>query len=250
MAHGRLWTEEEEDLLAEYWGKFKLKLIAQKLNRTEKAVLMRGYQLGLGARKDAQGHLTIRGLAKICSVEGKTIKNIWIKNGLKCKKIDVKTRNGRMTQIIIDDFWKWAEKHKELVNFAKIERHMLLPEPEWFLAEREKDKIEIPKQYNQKWNKYEDSKLLNYLKMGLNYDEIAEKMNRTARAIVRRKERLVSKEVMQKTKHQKLWKESEIEQLIKLKEQGATYKEIANELNRTLDSVRGQARKLRRENVC
>lgn len=245
LSNGKLWTDEEEEIIGDNWGRYSVDFISKKLGRTERAVIAKGYALGLGPRKDAQGKLTMPVLAKICSVSANTVKT-WTEKGLKFKKTAIKANDkSRIITIKIDDFWKFAEKNKELINFAKIERLMLMPEPKWFREEREKDKRKIPSRHKEIWNKYEENRLVAYIKMGFNNEEIAIKMNRTTMAIKRRKTSIEKKKNGLKTREQKKWTEIETKKLIKLKEKGLCNKEIGKKLNRSRASVEGKYKALR-----
>ena len=54
----------------------------------------------------------------------------WInKFDLPCKKVELDV----YTRYSIDpvEFWKWAETHKDVINWKKYERGTLFPEPSW-----------------------------------------------------------------------------------------------------------------------
>ncbi|MRC75110.1 helix-turn-helix domain-containing protein, partial [Bacillus thuringiensis] len=37
----------------------------------------------------------------------------------------------RQYYISVDEFWKWAYEHKNLIVFSRVKRDALLPEPAW-----------------------------------------------------------------------------------------------------------------------
>jgi hypothetical protein len=181
----RYWTEEEIQYLEENVGKIKVSTIAQNLNRTENAVLVKMKRLGLSNTKEQLGLLTIGGLAKLLKVDPNTVRG-WVKNhGLPChKKV---TRNQKRFYFIDPtDFWIWAEKHKEKIDFSKIEKHSIAPEPEWVDKERTKKKTTNYKS----WTTYEIRVMVDLLKNGANYKTVGEKLQRSPISIERKFKRL------------------------------------------------------------
>lgn len=47
--------------------------------------------------------------------------------------------NRPVMMIRIDDFWKWAEKHQDLLDFSNYELNMLGAEPSWVPVKRRRD---------------------------------------------------------------------------------------------------------------
>ncbi|PWX17697.1 hypothetical protein CYK65_14070 [Clostridium perfringens] len=117
---GRRWTENDIEALCEMVGKYKIKTIAKRLDRTDLAVINKITKLRLGGGVSNAEGITINKLAQACCVgEGKVRR--WIGKGLKAKKC-IKYRSGSYTFIKIDDFWRFAFSNKELIDFSKIEK--------------------------------------------------------------------------------------------------------------------------------
>lgn len=49
-------------------------------------------------------------------------------------------RHCRFKIIYIDDFWKWAEENKSLLDFSKMQPYCFGAEPDWVKVKRENDK--------------------------------------------------------------------------------------------------------------
>ena len=103
----------------------------------------------------------------------------WIKrHGLPYKKRI--TRKSKSFYLIDSSgFWKWAERHKDKVQFSNIDSQVLLPEPDWIEEERLKDQHIVKKRKYQYWTTKEDLRLLELRKKGLTYAGIGERMNRS-----------------------------------------------------------------------
>jgi hypothetical protein len=181
----RYWTKEEIQYLEENVGRLKISTIAKNLNRTENAVLVKMKRLGLSNTKEQLGLLTIGGLAKLLKVDPNTVRG-WVKNhGLPCiKKV---TRNRKRFYFIDpNNFWLWAENHKEKIDFSKIEKHSIAPEPEWVDKERTPKKTTNYKS----WTTYEIKVMVNLLKKGATYKTVGEKLQRSLISIERKYKRL------------------------------------------------------------
>lgn len=185
----REWTIDEIKYLKEHIGVHKICTIAQKLGRSYTSVIVKMKRLGLSNTKLQTGFLTIGELAEVLKVERNTVKWWITKHGLPYKKRV--TRKSRSFYFIDTfDFWEWAEKHKEKVQFSKMESLVLLPEPHWVNEERRMEK-QIKKKKNYKyWTTKEDQRLLELRKKGLKYAEIGQKMNRSSLSVERRFKRL------------------------------------------------------------
>src|SRR5699024_11688278 len=84
------------------------------------------------------------------------------------------------------DFWKWFFNHQERVDFLKIEKHVLPPEPAWVEAARA---IKREKTYRN-WTTLEESLLIDYVTKKKPLAEIAKKLNRSLYSIERKYYRL------------------------------------------------------------
>ena len=183
------WNTEEIEYLKEHIGAHKLAIIASNMGRSYESVRIKMNRLGMSNTKSQTGLVTMGELAKLLKVERNTVKGWVERHGLPCmKKV---TRNSKRFYFIHpSDFWKWAEIHKEKVQFSNIDSQVLLPEPAWVDMERRKDKQIVKKKGYQYWTMKQDHRLLELRKKGLTYSEIGERMNRSSISIERRYKRI------------------------------------------------------------
>lgn len=187
--HNRLWTPEEVQILYDFAGTMSYEAIAKKVKRTAWAVERKYEKLGYANQKENLGALSKNMLAEILKVDHKVIAR-WHENyGLPIQHRDIKSAKNKKYKtwfIFAEEFWAWAEQHKDLVNFARIEPKTLLPEPAWVDEERKKH---VAKHKSQ-WTSEEDEILLHmYYKQGIPQKQIALRLNRTVNSIESRIER-------------------------------------------------------------
>ena len=186
---GRKWTAAEEKYLENWWGRSTSAAIAGHLGARleslwdsksaakpqtadgkikdfgaaprERAIIAKGYKLRLGPQIDADGTLSLRALMTAlgyCDATdnylGATRK--WIAEGL---PVVYKPRS-KMTfyRIRLDSFWRWAEQHRNVLNFARFAEGALGEEPDWVRAKRARD-ANAPKNHGCAWTPHEDALL-------------------------------------------------------------------------------------------
>lgn len=91
--------------------------------------------------------------------------------------------------IDIEDFWKWAEKNKSLLDFSRFDKYTLGAEPDWVDEKRKADfkKLQLHGQHNAAWTKAEDDRLRYLLeKNRYTYSELAQELRHSEGAIKRR----------------------------------------------------------------
>ncbi|HIS27890.1 MAG TPA: DNA-binding protein [Candidatus Avamphibacillus intestinigallinarum] len=181
----RIWTREEEEYLMENIGTYKLDTLASHLNRTPVSVELKMKRMGIGNTRKQVGLLTMGELAHCIQVDRNTVKHWAEHHGL--PYIKRKTKQKR-TFYFVDttDFWKWAFEHQDRVDFSKIEKHVLPPEPTWVDAARA---IKREKTYRN-WTTLEESLLIEYVTKKKPLTEIAKKLNRSLYSIERKYYRL------------------------------------------------------------
>lgn len=140
------------------------------------------------------------------------------------------------------------EKNKHMIDFSKVERLSLGPEPEWVEKKRKADqikKLRVPKPHNTPWSKDDEAKLIWMLKQfKYTYPEIATELNRTQGAVKRRIYDLGLKaRPVRLPNHNKYTKEDE-RIIVEMLEKGYCFEEIANRLNRSSLGVRGKAERM------
>jgi transposase len=128
-------------------------------------------------------------LAKCLQIDVHTIYN-WIqKKRLPYKITKAKTR--KFIGIDVLAFWKWAEQNKELLNFSKIPRNTLIPEPDWVKKQKRYDYSNRPKHENKKWTEEEDARLwYMFYEEGRTQQEIGQLIGRSRHGVQRRLNRL------------------------------------------------------------
>lgn len=185
----RVWTKEEYEYLEASWGERSLPYIAKKLNRSENAIKIKVQRLNLGSFLESGEYITLNQL--VIAVKGTNsglsyISKSWGKErGLPIHSKRVGQNRFRI--VYLNDFWKWAEKNKSFINFAKMEPLVLGKEPEWVAEQRKKDFEAFGLQRKDVWTPYEDSRLRILLKQQkYGYAELSQILYRSAGAIQRR----------------------------------------------------------------
>ena len=140
MKKRRYWTDEEDNYLLDKAGSVSSQAMADNLGRTKIAVDTRMYKLGIGDIRVATGMITANQLSNIVNIDDKTV-YMWIReSGLKATHKRIRDK-GKFFLIKPSDFWEWADKNRNRINFSKIEPKILLPEPEWFEEQRRRPGI-------------------------------------------------------------------------------------------------------------
>lgn len=241
LANNRRWTKEEVNYLFEQWGTVNIKTISKKLDRTEKAVYNKAFKLGLGKQIESGEYVTVNQLFKALGYESfdSTKRESWIKN----RKFPVKyktLRERKFKVIYIDDFWKWAEKNKNFVDFSKFTRYGLGKEPSWVEDKRQNDILEKSKYKKCKWTQKEDEYLIFLVnQFKYTYQEISQLTGRTVGAINRRLVCLNVKSRPIKAYTHNKWTEEEIRVVDDLILSGAGYQIMSEKLGRSSKSIAG-----------
>ncbi|MFA1822262.1 DNA-binding protein [Virgibacillus oceani] len=186
-----VWSKEEIQYLKDSVGTLKITTIAKNLGRSYVSVQLKMKRLNIYNTKIQSGLLTMNELAIILGVDRKTIEGWVVRHGLKYKKRVTKEKR-QFSFISSEDFWEWAVKHKDKVQFKDIEPNLLVPEPSWVNLERKRefDQLIIKKRDYQVWSMREEQELLSLRKEGYTYKKIGEMMNRSSVSVQRRYSRL------------------------------------------------------------
>ncbi|EPS48169.1 phage protein [Clostridium botulinum CFSAN002367] len=173
--------------LEEKWGAKSIKAIARKLNRSEWAVRMKAYKMGLGDPKLSIDGITINQLSKAIGVHYQSIMRNWVEQyGFPVKnKVLINESIAYATQ---NDFWEWAKDNKNLIDFSRIEENILGKEPQWVKEKRRIDILANNKSRNKRpWTDSEIEKLISLLKTyNFTYADIAERLGRSQSAVKRK----------------------------------------------------------------
>ena len=241
------WTKAEEDYLQDKWGTVSIKGLSKALGRSENAVVVRAQRLGCGAHLAGDTRISLHQLmlALYGGVNmGSYTSNRLIREGLPVKWHIVK--NNRFRVIDIDDFWKWAEENKSILDFSRFEKYTLGAEPEWVDIKRKADfeKLQKHGEHNAAWTSAEDNKLRHILDKGTyTYTDLARELRHSEGAVKRRilDLKIDKRPVMVPSRK---WTEEEIETLCKMVDQGYDFTLIAEKLNRTALATRGKYERL------
>lgn len=181
----RYWTQKEINFIKENLGTMKVPTMAQHLNRTETAVLLKMKRLGLSNTKSFTGQLTMHELSNLLKIDSKSV-NLWMKNhGLKFTK--KATRNTKQFYFIKpEDFWDWALHNKERVDFSKIEPNAIVPEPEFVREERGNSKSTNYKS----WTTKEINIMFGLISSGNTFSDVGKRLDRSSTSIEKKYYRL------------------------------------------------------------
>ena len=148
-----------------------------------------------------------------------------------------------MKVVDYEDFWKWAEKHKQLIDFSRVEKNILGPEPDWVDVKRGADKI--GKRKSSRWTKEDDLKLRGMVNSyKYTYPEIARALGRTEGAVKRRLNELgIKARPLRLDNHTKYTKEEE-EIIIDMYSKGYRIETIAERIGKSALGVRGKLERL------
>lgn len=238
MGVNRHWTNDEKDFLAEMWRIVSVKKIRQKLGRSESSILNQKSRLQLGAFLDNGEYITYQQLIKTISGNSYFATSRIKNRGLPVKY--KKVNNCRFKIIYLKDFWKWAEDNRAFLDFSRIERFSLGPEPAWVEAQRNADNLKKCAVKTTPWTADEDKYLCDMLKTySYSYNEIANALNRTEGAVVRRMSTLGIKYRPLKAENHRKWTNEEKELLHKMIIQGYSYVTIAEKIGRGQKAVQG-----------
>lgn len=176
--------QREIKFIQDNLGSMSLESIAKKLGKDVNAVQKNLYKYtGSTNTRQHTGMVTAGEMAKAFKVDRNTVVG-WIeRHNLSCVK-KITNRQRRFTFIDIDVFWQWAETNKERIDFSKLMRHALPPEPIWVAQERNKK----PKKSNYKaWTVQEEKRLIALVEVGKNFKDITKILERSSVSAVEKK---------------------------------------------------------------
>ena len=241
------WTKAEENYLQDKWGTVSIKGLAKVLGRSENAVVVRAQRLGCGAHLAGDTRVSLHQL--MLAIYGGVNMGSYTSNRLIREGLPVKwhiVKNNRFRVIDIDDFWKWAEKNKSILDFSRFEKYTLGAEPDWVDIKRKADfeKLQKHGEHNAAWTSAEDNRLRYLLDKGTyTYTDLARELRHSEGAVKRRILDLKIDKRPVRVPSRK-WTEEEIETLCKMVDQGYDFTLIAEKLNRTALATRGKYERL------
>lgn len=239
---GKRWTKEDEAYLEDRWGNTSIKAIANRLERSENAVIVRAQRIGLGAFLEAGDYVTWNQLSIALGYGAADTYKMksWVRNrGFPIRTKRVKNNTFRI--VYLEEFWEWAEKNRSFLNFSKFEPYALGAEPEW-VEEKRKQDILSERQYRKTpWTKSEDHRLeILVKKQRFSYREIAEKLNRTEGAVMRRLLDLNIKDRPLRADNHIKWTDREFQRLGQMLVDGLNYEQMSDILGKSAKAIRGR----------
>ncbi len=135
--NGKHWTKEEIELLESLYGTYSYNVLSKKLDRSPKSIECKKQKLSLGKIIEATEYINSNELGRALKRNPCTIRK-WIKeNGLPCSKRVLKLER-KFYRIDVKEFWRWAKKNNDLMDWDRYEIGNLPNEPKWILEEKKK----------------------------------------------------------------------------------------------------------------
>lgn len=241
MGSGKLWTAEDVDYLCDHWGSYGgIPAIARALGRSENAIAMKAYKLGLGPYLASSEYIPFDELLRqLVATRGySNAVYRFIRLGLPFHMVRI--RGSRVRMVSIEEFWKWAKAHRNDISLSRLEPGILGREPEWAKAKRrtdiENDRAGSP--WKRPWSADELNLLRAMLDQGATCADLSATLHRTAAAIRRKIYDLyLPKPQRCRTKR---WTDAEERELSALRAQGLNCNSIARRMGRSPEAVRGR----------
>lgn len=241
------WSEKDDAYLQDKWGTVSIGRLAKVLGRSENAVVVRSQRIGCGAHLAGDSKISLNQL--LYTIYGRPngqayIRNRLIQNGLPVKWHTV--RKNRFRVIDIEDFWKWAEKNKSLLDFSRLEKYSLGAEPDWVDIKRKADfdKTQRQGRHNTAWTSAEDARLRRMLDKGTyTYTDLSRELRHSEGAVKRRILDL-GIELRPVRAKPRAWSDEDIETLCSMVDQGYDFSQIADKLGRSALATRGRYERL------
>lgn len=242
MGNNRNWTQEEKDYLAENWGRVSVPSLSKHLNRTANAVMQMSTKLHLGAFLEAGDYVSFHQLLIAIGYNGKHSyhNKSWVKN--RAFPVKYKQRNSvRIAVVYLEDFWEWAEKNQDFLDFSRFPENALGIEPDWVKRKRKQDFKTLKGYKKIPWTPYEDERLRSLLRQHkYSFAELSKMIGRTEGAIQRRITDLKLKERPVKADTHNLWTSEQVSLLGDLIKQGYSYEAIHEKIpDKSVKAIRG-----------
>lgn len=230
----RTWTKEEEEYLKNGYGEYSFKGIARRLGRGVNSVKRKAERMGLGPVLEYSECLTAAELGRAFKMSDINVKDSWINKYNLKTSFKVLAKERKFHQINIEEFWKWAKEHKDIIDFSKLDEGYLGEEPEWVIEQRKKDFKRVDRNSHKQWTNDEDKLLQMYWSSGRTCKEIGKILKRSEASIWRRTDVLC----LERRQIKIPWSQKEINIITQLRNKGYSYARIGNEIGRSERSVR------------
>lgn len=163
---GQDWSDDELEYIQEVWGEKTIPEIAKKIGRTVNSVKVKAYRIGLTGQKWYGEMMSARKVSELLGVDVHTVCDYWIpKCGLKGKAKRLGNSRKTTTIIMFEDLLKWLKAHQELWDSRRVELLALGMEYDW-LVEKRKIDAQKPARTAQKWTPEEDQRLIAMFRRG------------------------------------------------------------------------------------
>lgn len=241
----RHWTDEEKEYLAEKYGVISIGQIAKNLDRTESAIINMRRRLKLGRFLENGEYISFNVLLNALGyTHSSYLYTSWIKN----RKLPVHMKKIHMNSVrvvYLNEFWNWAEKNQDFLDFSRFEENTLGLEPDWVKAKRKHDFETNQRYIKTPWTPAEDAKLIRLVRQyKYTYDDISKELRRTVGGISRRLFDLGIKERPIKADSHIMWTAAEKELLINLLKSGYGYELMAEKIGRSTKALRGMVNRM------
>jgi len=241
MGHKK-WTKQDIEYLVDNWGYVSIGTIASNLNRSISAINIKKNKLKLGAFLNSGEYITFNQLS--IALGRNTISNYTMISWVKNRNFPVKTKyvnRCKFRIVYLSDFWKWAEKNRTFIDFAKVEKNILGKEPDWAKEQRTTDLIKRSKVKCTPWTKEEDLYLHNLLKMfKYSHTDLSKRLHRSEGAIQRRICDLGLKERPLRESPHSVWEDWQLEKLSELIDSGSVYEVMSEVIGKSTKAIRGK----------
>ena len=184
------WTQEELDYMQANWGEKTIPQIAKHIGRTVTAVRVKYKRMGLSGQKWYGDMMSARKVSELLGIDVHTVTDYWIP---KCGLKGRKKKlaeKGSCTIIMFSDLLTWLEANQDKWDSRRVEILGLGMEYDWLQEKRKKDAA-LPERRAQKWTPFEDGRIISMFRRGMTYAEIATEIgDRSACAVEHRLLRL------------------------------------------------------------
>ena len=240
----RNWTKEEEEYLQDKWGAISIKGICENLNRSTNSVKLKAYRMNLSDPTEHFDGITLNQLSLATGIPYTSMRRWTQCDGFPSRK-KLFCKELRVVVVRYEYFWKWAEKNKSKINFAKFEPFSIGPEPEWVKEKRDADIMRNKKPHNEPWTKEEDNKLLTLIShQKYSYSEIALRLNRTEAGVKRRLYDIKHPgRPVRRNNHIK-YTEEEIQTILDMLDKGYSLEAISHKTGKTALGIRGKLERM------
>lgn len=187
------YTQEELELLEDMVGTTTFVTIAKKLNRTPLAIERQLTRMGLINTKLESGLLSANELCNALQVHSKVLMRLKKQFNLPLRRKSLRYGCGKYNSWLInpEEFWRWAKKHKQEVNWAKYVAGSIIPEPDWLQAAIRVQMDTLPPKRKQVWSPEDDNLLWQlFYSRGMKQKDIAAELGRSLHGVEKRLKRL------------------------------------------------------------